>query len=177
MNITSKYLQRGAETLEFSLIAVFYFILLFAVFEFSRALYTWNILTEATRRGAKLAAVCPYQSPIPKNIAVFDNIAGSSSGNNPIISGLSSTNVSVRYLDTTGANVNIGAGGLLTDIKFVEVTLSYQHQMLFSGLFAFLIPDWTGTLTSPTFQTTLPAESLGADPTFTTPALPTTCNF
>ncbi len=177
MKLTSRYQQQGAETLEFTVIAVFYFLLLFAVFEFSRALYTWNILTEATRRGAKMAAICPYQSPIPKNIAVFDNVAGSLSGNSPIISGLSSANVTVRYLDSAGASVNVGSGGSLTNISFVEVTLSYQHQMLFSGLFGLFIPGWTGSLTAPTFRTTIPAESLGADPTFNTPALPTNCNF
>ncbi|HIF54353.1 MAG TPA: pilus assembly protein [Methylococcaceae bacterium] len=56
MKIKSRYQQQGAETLEFALIAIFYFTLLFGVFEFSRALYTWNVLTEATRRGAKMVS-------------------------------------------------------------------------------------------------------------------------
>lgn len=171
-----RYHQQGAETLEFALVAVFYFTLLLAVFEFARALYTWNVLTEATRRGARMAAVCPYQSPIPLNSAVFDDRAGSF-GSSPIISGLSTADVNVRYLDSAGIVVNIAAGGLASDIDFVEVKLTHQHQMLFTGLFGLFIPGWTGTINSPTFQTTLPAESLGADPTFSPPALPVTCDF
>lgn len=172
MKTKLRFYQQGAETLEFAIIAVFYFALLFGVFEFARALYTWNVLTEATRRGARMAAVCPYQSPIPKNIAIFDDRAGSS-GSSPIISELSMTDVAIRYLDDAGA-----VTAVLSDIDFVEVTINYEHQMLFTGLFNLFIPGWTGTLTSPTFQTTLPAESLGADPTYPPAAASTpSCNF
>ena len=176
MNTKSRYQQQGAETLEFAFIAIFYFMLLFAVFEFARALYTWNVLAETTRRGARMATVCPYQSPIPTNVAVFNDFSAALAGS-PIISGLAPEDVTVRYLNATGVAVNVAAGGLLSDIDFVEVTINHTHQMLFSGLFGLFVPDWTGSLTSPTFQTTLPVESLGADPTFTPPALPTTCNF
>lgn len=176
MKIKSKYLQQGAETLEFALIAIFYFTLLFAVFEFSRALYTWNVLTEATRRGARMATVCPYNSTIPLNVAVFDNLAGTL-GTSPVIKGLKAEKVKVRYLNDVGLVVDIAAGVPESEIEFVEVTITHQHQMLFTGLFSLFVPGWTGTLTSPTFQTTLPAESLGADPTFAPPAAPVTCNF
>jgi len=176
MKINSKYRQQGAETLEFALVAVFYFALLFGVFEFARALYTWNVLTEATRRGARLAAVCPYNSPIPLNVAVFDDFAGTL-GTSPVVKGLTAAKVTARYLNDLGAVVDIAGGELESEIKFVEVTITHQHQMLFTGLFSLFVPDWTGTLNSPTFQTTLPAESLGADPTFSPPAEPVTCNF
>lgn len=184
MKKKSSFHQRGAETVEFAFVAVFYFTLLLGVFEFARALYTWNVLTEATRRGARMAAVCPYQSPIPLNVAVFNSL--NVTANSPIIPNLTAGDITIRYLnaDANGdgvdgdvAVVNIAAGGLASDIDFVEVTINYQHQMLFSGLFGLFIGGWTGTLTSPTFQTTLPAESLGADPTLTPPALPATCNF
>lgn len=176
MKTKLRHQQLGAETLEFAFVAIFYFTLLFGMFEFARALYTWTVLTEATRRGARLAAVCPYQSPIPLNVAVFDDFAGTL-GTSPIVQGLTTADVNIRYLDAAGAVVNIAAGGLASDIDFVEVSINHQHQMLFTDLFSLFVPGWTGTLTSPTFQTTLPAESLGADPTFSPPALPVTCNF
>ena len=176
MKLNTLHRQRGAETLEFALIAVFYFTLLFGIFEFARALYTWNVLTEATRRGARMAAVCPYQSPIPLNVAVFNAITDTATASS-ILPDLNTTDVTVRYLNVAGNVVNVAGGGLLSDIIFVEVTVIYQHQMLFTGLFKLFIPTWTGLITSPTFQTTLPVESLGADPTFLPPALPTTCNF
>ena len=176
MKTKSRYQQLGAETLEFAFIAIFYFTLLFGVFEFARVLYTWNILAEATRRGARMATVCPYQSPIPTNVAVFNDFSAALASS-PIISGLAPGDVTVRYIDAAGVAVNVAAGGLTSDIDFVEVTINHSHQMLFSGLFGLFIPGWTGSLTSPTFQTTLAVESLGADPTFTAPALPVTCNF
>ena len=176
MKTKSRYLQQGAETVEFAFIAIFYFALLFGVFEFARALYTWNLLAETTRRGARMAAVCPYQSTIPTNVAVFNNFSAALAPS-PLISGLAPGDVTVRYLDAAGVVVNVAAGGLLSDIDFVEVTITHTHQMLFTGLFSYFMPGWTGTLTSPTFQTTLPVESLGADPTFAPPALPVTCNF
>jgi len=175
MKQKSRFHQRGAETVEFAFVAVFYFTLLFGVFEFARALYTWNVLTEASRRGARMAAVCPYQSPIPVNVALFNS--RNVSTNSSIVSGLKTSDITVRYLDSAGSAVDIAAGGLASDIDFVEVRINHQHQMLFSGLFGLFVPGWTGALTSPTFQTTLPAESLGADPSFIPPALPVTCNF
>jgi len=179
MKQKSRFHQRGAETVEFAFVAVFYFTLLFGVFEFARALYTWNVLTESTRRGARLAAVCPYKSPIPINVAVFNSRNVSS--DSPIIPDLKTSHVKVRYLDSAGIDVILTAAeiddGGLARIDFVEVSLSHKHDMLFSGLFGLFVPSWTGTLNSPTFQTTLPAESLGADPTFSPPAEETTCNF
>jgi len=184
MKQKSRFHQRGAETVEFAFVAVFYFTLLFGVFEFARALYTWNVLTEATRRGARMAAVCPPQSPIPLNVAIFNSL--NATANSPIISNLTTANITIRYLnaDANGdgvdgdvAVVDTATGGLASNIDFVEVTINYQHPMLFSGLFGLFVPGWSGSLTSPTFQTTLPAESLGADPTFTPPAQPVTCNF
>ena len=195
MKTKLRYYQQGAETVEFAFVAVFYFALLFGVFEFARALYTWNVLTEATRRGARMAAVCPYiyATPdipkpqlIPLHVAIYDDLAGSSGGSSPILANLKEGDITIRYLNADAnddgvvgdvAVVDIAAGGLASDIDFVEVTINYQHQMLFTNLFSLFVPGWTGALTSPTFQTTLPAESLGADPTFSPPALPVTCNF
>jgi len=179
MKQISRFHQRGAETVEFAFVAVFYFTLLFGVFEFARALYTWNVLTESTRRGARMAAVCPYKSPIPVNVAVFNSLNVTT--DSPIIKGLKTTDVQVRYIDSAGLDVTLTATeideGGLSRVDFVEVKINHQHQMLFSGLFGLFVLDWTGTLTAPTFQTTLPAESLGADPMFTPPGPSTTCNF
>ncbi len=51
--------QRGAAMVEFALIALLFFIILFGIIEFGRAFFTYNTLVEATRRGARVAAVCP----------------------------------------------------------------------------------------------------------------------
>ena len=94
----NKHKQKGAETVEFAMIALLFFAVLFAIIEFSRALFVWNALTEATRRGARMAVICPYESEIPAQVAIFDVIAGSL-GTSPIIAGLTPDMVSVRYLN------------------------------------------------------------------------------
>lgn len=145
--------QKGAETVEFAMIALLFFAVLFAIIEFSRAMFVWNALTEATRRGARLAVICPYQSPIPKQVAMFDVMSGSL-GTSPIIAGLTADMVAVRYLNQAGA---VEANQTL--IKFVEVRITgYTHQLM--------IPLWGRLLTAPAFTTTLPTESLGAVPTY-----------
>ncbi|MFA5017304.1 MAG: TadE/TadG family type IV pilus assembly protein [Methylobacter sp.] len=161
----NKHKQKGAETVEFAMIALLFFAVLFAIIEFSRALFVWNALTEATRRGARMAVICPYQSPIPKQVAIFDVISGSL-GSSPIIGGLTPDMVSVRYLNQAGA---VEANQAL--IKFAEVKITgYIHQLI--------IPLWGGSLTAPAFTTTLPSESLGSVPTYPgDPVSAPSCNF
>ena len=157
--------QKGAETVEFAMIAVLLFAVLFAIIEIGRALFVWNALAEATRRGARMAVVCPYQSPVPAQVAIFDVIGGAL-GTSPIINGLTPAMVSVRYLNLAGA--------VETDqtlIKFAQVSITgYTH--------ALFIPLWGSSFTAPAFTTTLPTESLGAVPTYppASSAVPT-CNF
>lgn len=54
---------RGATTVEFSLVAMFLFTLMFGLVDFSRWLYAINSAVEATRWGARIAAVCTPNAP------------------------------------------------------------------------------------------------------------------
>ncbi|MDD1614000.1 MAG: pilus assembly protein [Methylococcaceae bacterium] len=164
----NKHQQKGAETVEFAMIALLFFAVLFAVIEFSRALFVWNALAEATRRGARMAVICPYQSPIPAKVAIFDVIAGSL-GTSPIIDGLTPDNVTVSYLNQAG-----GVEADQTLIKFVQVSITgYQHQFMIP-LFSVVQPDPMDHA----FKTTLPSESLGAVPTLPgEDTIDPACNF
>jgi len=145
----NKHKQKGAETVEFAMIALLLFAVLFAIIEFSRALFVWNALTEATRRGARMAVICPIGSGIPKQVAIFDVIAGSL-GTSPIIAGLTPAMVNVSYSDASA------------DPAFVQVSITgYQHQFIIP-LPGFVQPDPMDHA----FTTTLPTESLGAVPTY-----------
>jgi hypothetical protein len=149
----NKHKQKGAETVEFAMIALLFFAILFAIIEFSRALFVWNALTEATRRGARMAVICPVGSGVPKQVAIFDVIAGSL-GSSPIVAGLTPAMVSVRYLNQAGA---VEANQSL--INFTEVKISgYTHTLM--------IPLWGSSIAAPEFKTTLNTESLGAVPTY-----------
>ena len=50
--------QKGIYTVEFAIVGAVFFLLFFAVLEVGRLFYTWNVLTEASRRAARLATVC-----------------------------------------------------------------------------------------------------------------------
>lgn len=163
----NKHKQKGAETAEFALISLLFFAVLFAIIEFSRALFVWNALTEATRRGARMAVICPVGSAIPKQVAIFDVFDGKL-GNSPIIGGLTPDMVKVSYLNQAGDDESDQ-----TLIKFAEVSITgYEHNLI--------IPLWGSSITAPAFMTTLLTESLGAIPTYPEDPPPdpnVDCNF
>lgn len=145
-----KRYEQGTTTVEFAIVATLAVILLFGVIEISRALFVWNSLAEATRRGARVAAVCPMNNPAIARIAIFGDPNGSN--NSPILSGLTTSNVSVSYLDSTGATATSYGS-----VAYVRVSINNYLQTL---MIPFLLP----TITAPPFTTTIPAESLGYDP-------------
>jgi hypothetical protein len=144
----NKRRQRGLSIVEFAIVAAVLFMLIFAVIEVSRAFFVAATLDEATRRGARMAVVCPINDPAISQAAAFDN---------SVIPDLDASDFSVEYLTLGGAVVGNPAdpdGFRL--IRFVRVSaVGYQHQML--------IPFATALLpfTMPGFQTVLPRESLG----------------
>lgn len=50
--------QRGATAVEFALVLLLFFTFMLGILDFSRMLFTWNAANEATRAGARFAAVC-----------------------------------------------------------------------------------------------------------------------
>jgi hypothetical protein len=142
---------KGVTTVEFALVGGLFFLVLFGILEFGRLLFVWNTLTEATRRGARIAAVCPVNHSAIARIAVLDG--PTSGGSSPILPGLSTANVDLRYLDVDGIPIGDPVGNFTT-IRYVRVRIiGYSHNMI--------IPMFTPLLNAPPFQTTLPRESLG----------------
>jgi Flp pilus assembly protein TadG len=146
--------QRGTTTVEFAIIGTVLMVVMFATLEFGRALFVINTLAEATRRGARMAAVCPIGDPKPAQVAVFAN-GGSSSA---IVAGLTTANVQIQYLDISG-NVVVSpatTAGFNT-IRYVRVSIVGFTQTL-------LIPLHLTAVPLSGFSTTLPRESLGVYP-------------
>jgi hypothetical protein len=141
--------EGGTTTVEFAIVGVLLFVVLFAVIEFGRALFTMNTLTEASRRGARMAAVCPVGDPKPASVAVFD--AGN--GGSAVVSGLTTANILVEYLDINGAAIASPAANF-GSIHYVRVSV-----VGFSV--ALVIPTLNLTLPMSGFSTVLPRESLG----------------
>lgn len=173
MNVISKKRQQGAETLEFVAVFFFFMLMLMTVLDLGRALYIMNALTEATRRGARTAIICPSPQDDPsgqyatliRNVTVFDSFSGS--GNSPVVNGLTSGAVVTNYYDAAGA-----ATTNPPDIRFVEVQINNNYQ------FQFVIPGFNQLVNFPTFRSTLYTESLGAVPTMVgQPVAAPDCNF
>ena len=145
--------QCGLATVEFAIVGATFFLVLFGVLEFGRALFVWNALNEATRRGARVAAVCPVNHSAIKHVAIFDTPGGT--GESPFLYGLTMDNITVDYLDS-GANVIGDPQTNFSTIRYVRVSVTnYQHTLLVPFLGA------DATVTTPDFAATLPRESLG----------------
>jgi hypothetical protein len=142
--------QKGVTTVEAAIVAMLALVILFAVLEIGRVFFVWNALEEATRRGARVAAVCQLNDPAIRQIASF------TASGTPIVNGLSPANIELSYLDMNGNLLSdpVASFGL---INFVRVRIvNYTHQ--------FLIPLFVTSYTAPPFTAVLPAESLGVWP-------------
>jgi hypothetical protein len=147
----SRSKQRGLTSVEFSIVGLVLFIILFGAFEMARMLWVYNALDEVTRRGARMAAVCQLNDPAIQQVAIF-NTSGDT-GASALIPGLTTANIELNYLDLDG-NVLADPVASFTDIEFVQVAITgFQHQVLIPTLF------WSQN--TPPFRTTLPRESLG----------------
>lgn len=148
--IAAKRYQRGTTTVEFAMVGSVLFIVLFALIEFGRVMFTWNVLDEATRRAARLAAVCPVNATgqaFVKNVGAFGGT---------MLPGFTSANIALSYLQQDGTTPATAT----ENTYYVRAAITgYQHQML--------IPFFNINLDALDFETTLPAESLGVHPTGT----------
>jgi Flp pilus assembly protein TadG len=144
--------EQGVTTVEFAIVAGVLFMVMFGVIEFGRALFVANALTESTRRGARLAAVCQVGDAAPAQVAIFARADGTSL----IAPGLTTGNVVVSYLNQAGAPLADPVANF-TQIQYVRVRIvNYRMQLLIP----FVMPDFL----MPEFSATLPRESLGYAP-------------
>lgn len=143
--------QEGLAAVEFAMVGVAAMTLLIVCIEIGRLLFVWNTLGEATRRGARVAAVTPIGSSSARDAVMTFS---------PFIRDLAGTHVKVAYLDTAGAD--LGGAPAPETVAFVNVSISgYVHEMLLpTGFLGAFDPE----VHAPSFSTTLPAESLGSDP-------------
>ncbi|WP_223484351.1 TadE/TadG family type IV pilus assembly protein [Pseudomonas sp. A-RE-19] len=152
----NKKRMHGTYIVEFAFVGMLVFILLFGVVEMGRLYFTVNALDEAARRGARLAAVCNISDPVVLQRAIF-NAAGDS-GTSQLITDLTTSNLTLTYLDVNGAVVanpadTSGVNGFRA-IRYVQLSLQ-------GFVFNLFIPGFGVPITLPAFKATLPRESLG----------------
>ena len=109
--------------MEFALVANVVFILMFAVFEIGRAYFVYASLDEVTRRGARVAVVCPVNDPAIGRMAIF-NTSGNA-GPSSLVSGLTPAHIAVEYLDQNNTVVGNPADAAgFVQIRYVRVRVS-----------------------------------------------------
>jgi len=144
--------QAGTTSVEFAIVGMVMMLCLLGVIEVSRLLFVINALGESTRRGARLAVVCPVNDPAIAQMAVFNSTGGT---NSPIVNGLSTANIQLEYLDATGAPIttDLTIPANYATINYARVQIvNYVHQWIFPGAWTFNMPPQPSTL---------PRESLG----------------
>jgi Flp pilus assembly protein TadG len=148
MSCASKSRQSGATAVEFALVLLIFLTFLLAVTDFSRMLYTWNAANEATRAGARYAAVCDDGFNQAQVLARMQALL-------PQIS-----TISVVWEDDLGNTSCTPA--TCVGVTVTVVGLQYKWISPIAGLAA-LVP-----FTMPTFKTYLTREIMRQDPNSTT---------
>lgn len=142
--------QKGLYTVEFAIIGLLAMVVLFGAIEMGRMLFVANTLGEATRRGARVAAVCPINDPAIANTTIFNT------GSATIANNMTTGNVVVEYLDEDGIvvpNPSVSTAEYVR-VRYVRVRIQgFQHTMF--------IPGMNINFTMPEYPSTLPRESLG----------------
>lgn len=178
--ITPKNAQRGAAAVEFALVAMPFFLLMFGAMEFGRLMYLWNTVQEVTRNAARQAVVADFTNPTAiatiKRSAVFR----ATDGPLPAASEITNARVNILYLNAAGNlsspmplspgdNISacLDALRVAECIRFVEVCVSttdtcqpgqsVQYAPMVN-LFSFL------AINIPMSTVRMPAESLGFQP-------------
>jgi Flp pilus assembly protein TadG len=142
---TPKSLQSGSTAVEFALVLLIFFTFLLAVTDFSRMLYTWNAAAEATRAGARYAAVCDDKAKKGNVLAKMQQM----------LPQLTDANLSLAWEDDAG---NSCTTATCTGVTVTIVNLKYRWISPIAGLAA-LAP-----MPMPTFKTFLTREIMGTDP-------------
>jgi Flp pilus assembly protein TadG len=142
------YKQKGLAAVEFALIGSLFFILLLGIVEMARVLLTWNSAVEATRYGARIAAVCTRGEKAP----VLSRMQR-------IMPNLADSNLSLTYLPSGCDDVNSYCQQVKVSLTNYQVT---TH-----------IPVIGTVLTALPFTTTLPRELMNSagNPACTVPGV------
>lgn len=140
--------QKGLAVVEFSIVALVLFMMIFGVIEVGRAFFVSAALDEATRRGARMAAVCWINDPAILETAAFDGA---------VVPALDAGDFSLDYLDQDGNPVaNPGEAAGFNLIRYVRVSVvGFQHRLFVP------LPSPLASFTMPAYETVLPRESLG----------------
>lgn len=183
-----KTAQRGVAAVEFALVAMPFFLLLFGAMEFGRLLYLWNTVQEVSRNAARQAVVTDFTNASAMASIKRSAVFRATDGPLPAAAEITNATININYLNAAGSppspmplspGDNIAAcldsTRVAECIRFVEVCVSTGSTCqpdqsisfvpmisLFSQSGAYS-SDLTG-LKIPMSTVRMPAESLGFQP-------------
>ena len=186
--IKPKAAQRGVAAVEFALVAIPFFLLMFGAMEFGRLLYLWNTVQEVTRNAARQAVVTNFTDTDALDAIKRSAVFRATDGPLPAASEITNARVNIRYLNAAfnvpspmplspGDNIAACLDATRVDecIRFVEVCVSTGITCEADQLISFVpmislfsqscqyCTDLTG-LRIPLSTVRMPAESLGFRP-------------
>lgn len=138
--------QHGLSTVEFAISAAALMVIMLGALEMGRLLYTWNTLDRIAQRAARIAAVCPPNHGSIAQIAGF----GAPGGSGGVLPDFTSANLQLNYFDEDFNDTGGAASSTFVRAQIVGYTIDLSIPFV----------NLTG-ITSPTFSSTVPAESLG----------------
>jgi hypothetical protein len=137
----NRYRQRGLSAVEFAIVGSVLAILMLAILQFGRVVYTMNVMQEGARRAARVAAVSPMNADV-SGVALFTTPPDPAK-----------TTVTTEYWTEGFA----GKTGAFDQVRYVRVIVSTQG-------FNAGIPWVSGAFQPPPVSATVPRESLGVVP-------------
>ena len=106
---TGRRRQGGVFAVEFAMLALLFFLFLFAMLELARAVYVWNMVHEITRRAARGAAVTDFSDAGALQAVRAHAVLRTTPGALPLGGGISDAYVRIDYLSQA-------AGGALAAV-------------------------------------------------------------
>lgn len=168
--------QGGAAAVEFAIVAMLFFTIVFGIMEFGRVLYVWNTVQEVTRRAAREAVVRGFaDAGMVSRAAVFNPEAGDGTAYLPAAKEITATDVRINYLNqnlvvadpmpldpSDNISACMDATRTASCVRYVEACVATAGTCVGSikyipmvGLFPFL------AINIPVSSVIMPAESLG----------------
>ena len=90
--------QGGVFAVEFGMLALLFFLFVFAMLEVARAVYMWNLVHEITRRAARGAAVTDFSNAAALQAVREHAVLRAGPGSLPLGGGISDAYVRIDYL-------------------------------------------------------------------------------
>ena len=101
--------QGGVFAVEFAMLAVLFFLFLFAMLEVARAVYVWNMVHEITRRAARGAAVTDFSDAGALQAVRTHAVRRATPGALPLGGGISDAYVRIDYLSQAASGAALAA--------------------------------------------------------------------